>query len=314
MRAARTLPWVGALAAASVVLAGCGSSQPAGGAAARPAAAELAGALFADARYEADGDALFRARRALVRRCMAGRGFAFHADDGALPPPPRTTLPRTRDGYGMYARLAAVRPSVRRAATDQSRSANGRYVHSLPTRRRAAYERALDGSPQRRATMRVAGTPPFRYATDGCYAAAVARVEGSLKAYYGRLAVQNVAAAVVDRSLERDAALKRSLAGWRRCMRTHGYRSGSPGDARDAVYAAYIRARRLERVRPRERKTAAADRACGLRSGFYRAQDAARARAVRALPARQARALQAGARARAAAARRARTLLSRRAA
>jgi hypothetical protein len=304
MRAKATL-----IVGVSAALAGCGSSQPAARAP-QPVAGQLAAALFHNGRYEADGRALFRARSELVRGCMARRGFAYRADDGALPPPPAPVVPSLRDGYGLFARVSAVDPDVLRAARNPSSSANARYLRALSAPRRAAYEHALGGSSRAVRSVRVPGAPALSYQTSGCYARAIARLDGSLAGYYTQLAAQNEVAITVNRELARDRRLTRSLMAWRTCMRARGFAYRTPGDARDAVYDAYIRAPDRTRVRRRELATASADRACGLRSAFYDEQGRARDRALRSLSARHVRWMLAFARSRAAATRRARTILA----
>ena len=205
-----------ALAAATVVLAGCGSSQPAPRAAVAP---ELAASLFHDARYEADGRALFRARRVLVRRCMLRQGFAYHADDGAVPPPPDPELPGARDGYGLAAVVSAIpADAAGRRARPPRRRTRATSTRSRPSRR----ARLRAGAQRPAGSLASLAKRRLRVPHRGCYARAVARVEGSLRAYYGRLAVQNEVAAAVNESLHGDMALTRALESWRDCMREPG--------------------------------------------------------------------------------------------
>ncbi len=126
------------LAAGAGTIGGCASAQPpAAGHAAVPR--PVADLVLQGPAYRADARVQDRARRVLVRRCMAARGFA--------------------------------------AGTAGTRG----------------HRRALDGSDARRATVRPAGGMEMSYRTGGCEARAIARLHGSLAAYYTAVSRQNAA-------------------------------------------------------------------------------------------------------------------------
>ena len=292
----------------ATIVVGCASAQPT----TRTSVAvtrQLQAIVFHDANYESDGSDLSRARQALVRRCMARRGFAFDPADEMLPLAPAPTAPSARAGYGLFKSFKAADRDVLRDARDPAHSRNARYVRALPARRRSAYQRALIGLPTDTQTLRVSGAPPLRYRTGGCYARALASLDGSLTRYYGRIATQNAVAIAVNRQLVATGRRPGPLRAWRSCMRDRGLRYRNPGEARDALFDAYMNARRPADVWRQERMSAAADRACGQRSAFYDDQQRAWERALRSLPARDVSRILAAARSRAAAARRARKLL-----
>lgn len=272
-------PAIGMVAAMAVV--GC-SSQPAIDPSRAAAMRDVASVVFRSSRaYEADGRVLFRARQELIRRCMIKRGFAYFAS-AQLPQSAGLSTPSPHDGYGLYrqfARLNAVAPDVLRVAREPSSHPQARYLRRLSRRARAAYDQAVDGSGRATASVRRLGIPTFSYRTGGCHAQALEQLHGSLSEYYSLVAEQNaVGAAVADR-LARDARLLRSVTAWRHCMAIRGFRYRSSREARDDVYAAYVRSRRPAGVRSRELQTASADFACGRSSRVYEEQ----ARAQRAV-------------------------------
>jgi hypothetical protein len=166
---------------------------------------------------------------------------------------------------------------------------------------------ATSGRPRQ---VTLPGAPGFRYQVGGCAARALTQLYRGADAYYRGLAMRNAVAAAVNVPLERDRRLLGAGRHWRRCMADAGHRFRSPNDARRRLYGEYIRARAVATVRQRERAIAAADRRCGLRSGFYREQARARRTALVALSPRHVRWAKAWTRTRAEAVHRARRVLS----
>lgn len=269
--------------ATAAVLAGCGSSQPASPAGSRAPDRELATAVFPDAAYEADGELVFAAEQRLIRGCMAARGEPYRAGEVALAPPPSADALPSRDGdYGLAALIARADPAALRSARTPGRSPQARVLERMSPRRRARYERLLAGGGRPR-RIALPGGAEFEYQIGGCTARAMTRLYADVDDYYRGVAMRNAVAAAVNVPLERDRRLLAGGRDWRRCMTAAGHRVRSPSDARERLYRAYIRARAVASVRPREREIAAADRRCGLRSGLYREQARARRAALAAL-------------------------------
>jgi hypothetical protein len=175
-----------------------------------------------------------------------------------------------------------------------------------PAPHSARFRRALDGDPRAEATVRPPDGPALTYRTGGCYAAALGRLYGGLHSYEWLVASQNAAALRAGPRLAHDARLAAAARAWRSCMAAAGFDDRSPAQARDRLFAAYIRAAHPQAVRARELATAAADARCAERSRLYAVE--ARARRGALAPARW-RVLSGLARRRAAAVRRARAVL-----
>lgn len=295
----------------AAMVAGCGSSQPASPAGSPAIDRALVTAVFPDAAYEADGELLHQAEQRLIRRCMAERGEWYPAARPALPPPPSADAPPDRGaGYGLAARFARVESEALRVARTPEQSRHARMLEQMSPRQRARYERLLSGG-GRPGQITLPGATGFQYQIGGCAARALTQLYRGADAYYRGVAMRNAVAAAINDRLERDRGLRRAGDGWRRCMADAGHRFRSPNDARQRIHGAYIRARAVASVGPRERATAAADRRCGLRSGFYREQARARRAAVAALSPRHVRWAKAWTRTRAQAVLRARDALAR---
>lgn len=302
-----------ALGILAATVAGCASQPATRSSSAPPAAAVAAVVLRSSPAYASDGRALYLGRQALIGRCMAQRGFAYHPS-GLLPEPPGTDRPASADGYGLYRAFAGLGGTGRaavRAARTPSAQPQARYLRRLAPARRAAYDRALDGTRSESGALRLPAGGTVRYPTGGCYGGAIERLHGSLRRYYWLLTKQNAAGRTVAARLSGDATLQRSIAAWRRCMRARGLHDRSPDAARRRAYRAYLSARRPAAARAIELEVASADRACTRASGVHRAQIRATRAAVRALPgADQATMLRLG-RLRSAAADRARGIVAR---
>lgn len=274
-----------ALGILAATVAGCSSQPATRSSSAPPVDAVAAVVLRSSPAYASDGRALYLARQALIGRCLAARGFAYHPS-ALLPEPPGTDRPASRDGYGLYrafAGLGAAERTAVRSARTPSAQPQARYLRRLAPARRVAYDRALDGSRSESGELRLAAGGTVRYPTGGCYGRAIARLHGSLRRYYWLLTKQNAAGRTVAARLSGDAVLQRSIAAWRRCMGARHLRDRSPDAARRRVYRAYLSARRPAAARAVELEVARADRACTRAAGVRRAQTRATRAAVRAL-------------------------------
>ena len=284
LRSRRPVIAVLGLVAATVV--GC-SSQPATISSSAPDVDAVAAVVFRSSpSYAADGRALYLARQELIGRCMARRGFAYHASP--LLPEPAAGRPSSGEGYGLYRAFAplsgAERAAVRAAGTPSAQP-QARYLRRLAPARRAAYERAMDGSSRATASLKLPAGGVVTYRTGGCYGRAIERLHGSLRRYYWLLTKQNEAGRTVGARLAGDATLQRALAAWRRCMAARGLRYRSPDEPRERVFRAYLSARTPATARAVERATASADRACDRRSAVRKEEARAKRAAVRAVSA-----------------------------
>ncbi len=140
-------PVIAALGLLAATVAGC-SSQPATLSSSAPHVDAVAAVVFRSSpSYAADGRALYLARQELIGRCMTRRGFAYHASP--LLPEPAAGRPSSAEGYGLYRAFAALSGAARaavRAAGTPSAQPQARYLRRLAPARRAAYDRAMDGS------------------------------------------------------------------------------------------------------------------------------------------------------------------------
>jgi hypothetical protein len=297
---------IGAIATA-LTAAGCGASRPRPAAPSpRPDVQRVADVAFQSKAYHADGRAIAAAEQRLIRTCMSRKAFAYPMAP-VQPAPPATSVPSSSDGYGLYRAFARRRGKARSSRPTDPHSRLVRYVRSLPPRRRTAYVRALEGSPNQTATLTVAGQQ-LPYSTGGCASDATDRLWGRLRRYYAFVATRNAVAAELADRLDADRRLAEATAAWQTCMAARGRHYQTPEQARLATYDAYLSSN-PNRVHRRELATARADRACAPRSQVYEETARAEIAAVKALPAQQLRALDATARDRARAAGRARALL-----
>ena len=241
----------------AVLVAGCGSSQPA--AAPPTVSADVANVAFPSAREDREARTLVAARARLVRRCMAERGFTLPRAAPAPSVPTADALPAAT-GYGFAARFTTTAPAA--------------------PRQTATVERALMGSPRETATLRLPEMT-VRYRSGGCYAKAMGELYGSARRYQLLVAKRNVVRAAAGARVAADPRFARALTGWSRCMAGHGLPYASPDEARQAVFDAYLKT--ADRARQRERATATADRACGERTALYSTLARAQQDALRAM-------------------------------
>ena len=278
---------VGPVIGLAAMVAGCGSSQPA--TAPPTTGGDVATVAFSSAEEARQTRTLVAAREQLIRRCMAGRGFAYQP---AAPPPaiPVADAPPSRNGYGLYAQLANGAP--RRAAP-----------------RGASIHRALLGSSRQTGTLRLPGGAIVTYRSRGCYAHAMGTLYGSVRRYQQLVWRRNAVRSAAGERLARDPRLAGALTGWTRCMAIRGFRYPSPDAARRGVYDAYLKASDRAPVRQRELATAAADRYCAERTAFYSELARAQSDAIHEMSTAERSAAAAIARGRAAALERARRIV-----
>jgi hypothetical protein len=284
---ARQSAAVGAIAAA-VLAGGCGSSNaPPASAPDRTAVAAGLAVLFPSAAYRDDGRTIASAEQRLLRRCMGRRGFAYPAAELPTDPPGGAVQLPDRRGYGLRRGFRGVAARTLVEARDPARGRHAALLRSLPAERRRAYLRALEGTP-------ATGT--------GCADRATARLYGGLERYRALVIARNAVAQAVGAALDADRRLRQAMARWRACMADYRLPHATPAHARLAVYDAYLAG---TPAAAQERRTARADRACGIRSGIYAETRRVATIALRALPNDRLRALHAFAAVRADAARRA---------
>ena len=251
-------------------LAGCGDARSVA------PSSSVVDVVLRKGGYTADGAVLARAESTLIARCMASRGFRSTMPTAEPPPMPAPGLPRAGAGYGIHPTMAAAGRSDRLRAVQPPEDP----AAALPARRRKAFARALEGTGPPR-PLDVAGVEGATYRAGGCYGTALATLYGSVRAYFTDVARQNSVAAAVEQRVTADRPLTAATGRWLACMDQRGFRFATPSEPRLKLYRRYALAHDIEPLREQERRTAAADRGCGLETAMYvrqeRALDAATA-------------------------------------
>jgi hypothetical protein len=230
------------LVVCGLVAGGCGSPAPAA-----PAAA---------ARSLSPAAKLWLAEEILISRCMAGHGFRYVVTSAASAPQPPTFPYGINDvawarahGYGLAGQA--------RLARQQHDNPNARYVASLPARRQAAYNLALDGSPQHRLSVTVPNGLVVTQSADGCLATAEARLYGNFAAWFHADTISGNLLPAIAPKVYASPRFRRALAAWSACVRAAGHPAATPNDLRNQ---ATVGGPALER------ELAVTDATCNLRT------------------------------------------------
>ncbi|MEV4416708.1 hypothetical protein [Catellatospora sp. NPDC049609] len=265
----------------AATLAGCGTTQPAGGS--PPAAPAVPIELDAAAldlvtwsgTFPAGHHLVLRAMAKVTADCMRTHGFTW-TPYAAEPPLDGTDEQRTldlerrrRDGYGLWRTDGdgAQEPPSADPAADEPR-----------------YQQALNGDPARTGSLDVPGLGTITYALDGCTARGYATVFGDITTW-ARVAYLPQG---INRTAARTAAAHprhgEALAAWSRCMAGHGHRYATPDDIRVALGTAYRQSGgRAEDRREAEVALAVQDARCDQQVRLTATELELRREAVRAL-------------------------------
>jgi hypothetical protein len=269
------------VAAASLVLAGCTTTQSAGPPA--PASVRLTEASLAvlaeDGSYASDEAVLHRADEALVQRCMIAHGRRYVSQPYA--PGSMGSLTDDEEHPDMVWRRA-VGYSLRPAAGNAP-GGNDRYLATLSAVDRAKWERTLKGDGTRMTTLQAPSGRTFTSPLDGCIAASAAQVYGtpeqaSRVLYYP----QDVRFGLQARMRE-GAGYLAAAGRWAECMRRQGHPFATPGAARKAMATRYQAAGPVAAAEALERSVAVADGKCVTGAGLGTAAGDAVRRLARTL-------------------------------
>lgn len=207
---------------------------------------------------------LMSAELRLVRACMEEKGFRYPAPD-----PPARAAPedekaavepadRRRTGYGI-SQPPSQAPGPGSAPVD-------RYYRTLPAARQKAFDRALNGPPDKKVTVSGTDWGEVRVATEGCDAESRSRLAGS-PALWARITyLPEKYDNELGRRVTSAPAYVRAMAEWRACMADRKLPYRSPEQAQDALRKERQTADSADAFRRREIAVAVADGECALRA------------------------------------------------
>ncbi|MEV5601025.1 hypothetical protein AB0L33_06245 [Streptomyces sp. NPDC052299] len=174
----------------------------------------------------------------LTERCMERQGFRYWPGVRLSQEESRVAGYVNDDvawaaAHGYGSRIDEKADRARRA------NPNGKYRAGLPPRRRAAYDKALDGGPDTPVVTAEVPTPNgtgrIGKRLGGCSAEAEEKLFGDAAAWFrADKAVTSLQGLYVPR-ITRDAKFTAALADWSRCMGRAGHPYPDPPAARDAV-------------------------------------------------------------------------------
>ncbi|WP_267244900.1 hypothetical protein [Streptomyces sp. PR69] len=225
---------------------------------------------------EAERTLLGEAEQRLITRCMRDKGFQYRRD----PAGPRSEAPERRfglddvdwarrHGYGL---AEAARSKDRGGKAAAENSPQERYLASLPPRRRAEFDRALNGADRAAIVVQVPGRGRIFTSADGCQADARGRLYGDLRKWTeAKAVVVNLEYLTFDEVVAEPRYTK-ALADWRACMKARGLAYPNSSEAIGAV-AKENRTRTAEDAWKREVTVAVADAECNRAAGLARTGD-----------------------------------------
>ncbi|MCI3276050.1 hypothetical protein [Streptomyces cylindrosporus] len=245
-----------------VVATGCGHGSDADGTGSATTAARGAGARPLTWQQELRiGDAQQR----LTRRCMNRHGFAYW-EDRTLTLRESMTVRYVQDDvawarqYGYGGRIEAEQDRVR------LHNPIAAYRAGLPTARRAAFDKALDGGTdfQVLSARLPGGDREVRMRLGGCTEEAVKALYGDPAEWFRASKTATGLPALYENDLMRDPRLTAVVGAWSRCMKRAGLSYPDPQAARDAVRenTARLGAAGADKAFAAERRTAVADATC----------------------------------------------------
>lgn len=224
-----------ALAASALLLvaAGCGAAE-------QPRSAGAPRALTAQER-----ERLERTELRLVERCMRARGFAQPADPRPQPAAATPEHPFGIEDVGWAKRHGlGLRLAERSGPRSEATAADQRESEALYG--------ALDGPLVR---VELPNGSIAAASEQGCTAEAQRRLYGDFARWFRTRVVVDNLGGVVAPLLHRDAAFRRAVADWQRCMSAAGHPAADPGELRARVQR---RSRTLPDRRARRLEVAAA--------------------------------------------------------
>ncbi|MDG4864182.1 hypothetical protein P8605_39180 [Streptomyces sp. T-3] len=213
------------------------------------------------------------AEQRLIASCMRDKGFRYRIDpEGARGEVPERRFGlddvawARRHGYGL---AEAARDGGRGGKSEAEKSPQARYVASLPPRRQAEFDRALNGTDRAAIVVPAPGRGQIFTSADGCQADARARLYGDLRKWTeAKAAVVNLEFLTFDEVVA-EPQYTRALARWRACMKERGLAYPSSSQAIGAV-AKENQSRTAERAWKREVTVAVADAECNRAAALAR--------------------------------------------
>lgn len=235
---------------------------------------------------DGERELLGAAEQRLITSCMRDKGFRYGLD----PDGPRSEAPERRfglddvtwarrHGYGLAEAARAGdrgggdgsgdRGGDRGGKAAAENSPQARYVASLPPRRQAEFDRALNGTDQAAIVVPAPGRGQIFTSADGCQADARRRLYGDLRKWTeAKAAVVNLEYFTYD-DVVAEPRYTKALTDWRACMKARGLAYPSSSEAIGAV-AKENRSRTAEEAWKREVTVAVADAECNRSAGLAR--------------------------------------------
>ncbi|MEJ2854197.1 MULTISPECIES: hypothetical protein [unclassified Saccharothrix] len=259
------------LLAAVVVLAGCASARPAGGAAAVVLDRAALDLVAGTGTVAADDRLLRSAEDELIRRCMTAAGWPEQPEPPAGPSVDSHDDERHPDrekrsviGYGFHDAYRGASP--------------------VPEPEPPAKQLALLGTHAARSHIDLPSGRRFDFSTDGCLAEARAALYGTperaARSFY---TVQDAALALAPR-IPADPDYRRGLDAWSTCMAERGHHHPTPTAARTAMSDRYRAEGVSPALREQEVALAVADADCALTAGLPQLGETVVERLVAGLP------------------------------
>jgi hypothetical protein len=284
------------LLTAVVVLAGCASAQPAGGAAGVVLDRAALNLVAGTGTVPTDDRLLRSAEDEQVRRFLTAAGWPEQPQPPAGPSVDSRDDERHPDrekraaiGYGFHDAYRGVNPAAVPEGDAES----------------PAKQLALMGTQAARSHIDLPSGRRFDFSTDGCLAEARAALYGTPeRAAWSFYAVQDATLALEPR-IAADNDYRRGLAAWSTCMAGRGHHHPTPTAARTAMSARYRAEGVSPALREQEVTLAVADADCAVAADLPRLGEAAVGRLVARLPEAERAALAEASRIRTEAARRA---------
>ncbi|MCX4972805.1 hypothetical protein [Streptomyces sp. NBC_00620] len=235
--------------------------------------AEDAGGRLRTGLTDAERKTLGGAEERLIAGCMRDKGFEYGLD----PDGPRGEVPTRRfglddvawaraHGYGLD---EAARSGDRGGKAAAGKSPQARYIASLPPRRQAEFDRALNGTDRDAIVVPAPGRGQIFTSADGCQADARRGLYGDLRKWTeAKAAVVNLEYVTFD-DVVAEPSYTKALADWKACMKARGLAYPSSSEAIGAVVEEN-RSRTAEEARKREVTVAVADAECNRAAGLAR--------------------------------------------
>jgi hypothetical protein len=261
----------------------------------RPSGDENAGGPLRTGLTDVERGHLGEAEQRLVSGCMRDKGFRYGLDVGQDRPSGETPERRfgsddiawaRRHGYGLAeasrsgdrdgktatgtpAETATGTAAETATGTAAENNPQARYVASLTSGRKAAFDRALNGTDRAAIVVPAPGRGQIFTSADGCRADARRRLYGDLRKWTeAKAAVVNLEYLTFD-AVVAEPRYTKALADWHTCMKARGLDYSSSSKAIGAV-AKENRSRAAGKAWKREVTVAVADAECNRTAGLAR--------------------------------------------